>query len=71
MFSFFFQVLLTPRNIFIANLAISDLFLCTFTMPLTLVELLYTHWSWGRHLVRIITSQGNSSNNIPVLGNIL
>ena len=34
------KVMLTTRNIFIANLAISDILLCTFTMPLTLVDLL-------------------------------
>ena len=32
--------MLTTRNIFIANLAISDILLCSFTMPLTLVDLL-------------------------------
>ena len=34
------KVMLTTRNIFIANLAISDILLCSFTMPLTLVDLL-------------------------------
>ena len=30
----------TPRNYFIVNLAISDLLLCSMTMPLTLWEVL-------------------------------
>jgi neuropeptide Y receptor len=41
------QVMLTTRNIFIANLAVSDLFLCAFTMPLTLVDLVTKYWSLG------------------------
>jgi neuropeptide Y receptor len=39
--------MLTTRNIFIANLAVSDLFLCAFTMPLTLVDLVTKYWSLG------------------------
>ena len=34
----------TARNIFIVNLAVSDLMLCLVTMPLTLVEILYQTW---------------------------
>ena len=37
----------TARNVFIVNLAISDLMLCLITMPLTLVENLYTTWQVG------------------------
>ena len=44
------QVMLTTRNIFIANLAISDILLCTFTMPLTLVDLLSKYWTLGEHM---------------------
>ena len=36
---FIVQILLTTRNVFIANLGISDLLLCFFTMPLTLTDL--------------------------------
>jgi len=32
------------RNVFIVNLAVSDLMLCLITMPLTLVEILYMTW---------------------------
>lgn len=38
----------TARNIFIVNLAISDLMLCVITMPLTLVEILYQTWQVGK-----------------------
>lgn len=37
----------TARNVFIINLAISDLLLCLVTMPLTLVELLSQYWPLG------------------------
>jgi neuropeptide Y receptor len=42
-----FQVMLTTRNIFIANLAVSDILLCAFTMPLTLVDLITKYWTLG------------------------
>lgn len=38
----------TARNLFILNLAISDLLLCLVTMPLTLVEILSKYWPLGR-----------------------
>ena len=37
----------TARNVFIVNLAVSDLMLCLITMPLTLVEILYMTWQVG------------------------
>jgi neuropeptide Y receptor len=37
----------TARNVFIVNLAVSDLMLCLITMPLTLVEILYQTWQVG------------------------
>lgn len=37
----------TARNVFIINLAISDLLLCLVTMPLTLMELLSQYWPLG------------------------
>jgi len=37
----------TARNVFIANLAVSDLCLCVITMPLTLVEVMFQRWQWG------------------------
>ena len=44
------QVMLSTRNVFIANLAISDLLLCTFTMPLTLQDLLTKYWPFGPNM---------------------
>ncbi|CAB4058982.1 NPFR [Lepeophtheirus salmonis] len=37
----------TARNVFIVNLAVSDLMLCLITMPLTLIEILYQTWQFG------------------------
>ncbi|XP_023332440.1 neuropeptides capa receptor [Eurytemora carolleeae] len=37
----------TARNVFVANLAVSDFCLCLLTMPLTLVEVTYQNWQWG------------------------
>ncbi|CAG5132708.1 unnamed protein product [Candidula unifasciata] len=51
----------TPRNIFIINLAISDLSLCVFTQPLNLYLLLFKHWSLGEFLCKFITmAQGTN-----------
>ena len=49
------QVMLTSRNIFIANLALSDLLLCTFTMPLTLLDLLTKYWPLGPDMDTVCT----------------
>jgi hypothetical protein len=38
------QLFKTTRNILIANMAISDLFLCLFTMPLTMLDLIHNYW---------------------------
>jgi len=37
----------STRNIFIVNMAVSGVLLCSFTMPLTLVDLLYKYWVLG------------------------
>ncbi|GFY74453.1 neuropeptide F receptor [Trichonephila inaurata madagascariensis] len=37
----------TARNVFIINLAISDLILCLFTMPFSLVEIMMKFWPLG------------------------
>nr|CAD7199063.1 unnamed protein product [Timema douglasi]CAD7416547.1 unnamed protein product [Timema poppensis] len=39
----------TARNMFIVNLAVSDLLLCLITMPLTMMEILTRYWPLGRH----------------------
>jgi hypothetical protein len=46
-------VLLTARNIFIANLAISDLLLCSFTMPLAMLDIITKFWVLGPSMVNI------------------
>ncbi|XP_050304823.1 neuropeptide F receptor [Anthonomus grandis grandis] len=40
----------TPRNMFIVNLAVADLLLCTVTMPLTLMEILTKYFPLGNNL---------------------
>lgn len=40
----------TARNMFILNLAISDLLLCLVTMPLTLMEILTRYWPLGHNV---------------------
>lgn len=45
----------TPRNIFIINLAISDLTLCVFTQPLNLYLLLRTQWELGSFMCKLVT----------------
>ncbi|CAH1111131.1 unnamed protein product [Psylliodes chrysocephalus] len=40
----------TPRNMFIFNLAVADLLLCTITMPLTLMEILTKYFPLGNNL---------------------
>jgi neuropeptide Y receptor len=39
----------TARNMFIVNLAVSDLLLCLITMPLTLMEILAKYWPLGKY----------------------
>ena len=45
----------TPRNIFIINLAISDLTLCVFTQPLNLYLLIRTQWGLGSFMCKMVT----------------
>lgn len=40
----------TPRNMFIVNLAVADLLLCTVTMPLTLMQILTKYFPLGNNL---------------------
>ena len=44
----------TIRNMFIVNLAVSDMVMCLFCMPSTLVKLLLKNWALGDSLCRII-----------------
>ena len=37
----------TARNTFIATLAIADLILCLFTVPVTLADILTKYWPFG------------------------
>jgi len=44
----------TPRNIFIINLAISDLTLCLFTQPFNLLKVLMPAWRLGRFMCKFV-----------------
>lgn len=44
----------TPRNVFIINLAISDLTLCLFTQPFNLVKVLTSDWKMGRVMCKVV-----------------
>jgi hypothetical protein len=50
------QVMRSTRNIFIVNMAVSGVLLCSFTMPLTLVDLLYKYWVLGTDQVDMTVS---------------
>ena len=47
------QVLLTTRNVLIANLAVTDLLLSTTAIPLTLLDVIYKYWPLGEDMVRM------------------
>lgn len=44
----------TARNVFIINLAISDLILCLFTMPFSLVEIMMKFWPLGTFTCKLV-----------------
>ena len=44
----------TPRNIFIINLAISDLTFCLFTQPFNLLKVLMPTWRLGRFMCKFV-----------------
>ena len=46
------QMAATTRNVFIANLAMADLLLCLFTIPLTLIDLVNKYWGLAPGMVR-------------------
>ena len=41
------QLLKTPRNILIANIALSGNLLCLFTMPLAVMDMIHNYWPLG------------------------
>lgn len=44
----------TVRNMFIMNLAVSDIIMCVLCMPFTLIKLLLKNWPLGEALCRIV-----------------
>ena len=55
------QLLKTPRNILIANIAVSDILLCVFTMPLSLLDMIHNYWPLGSGQVCINQCFKNSN----------
>ncbi|XP_074604601.1 neuropeptide F receptor-like [Brevipalpus obovatus] len=51
----------TPRNLFILNLAISDLTLCLITMPFTLIEIVTRYWTLGKIACKLMTGMQATS----------
>ena len=43
----------TARNVFLLNLAVADLLLCLITMPLTLLEVVTQHWTFGHTACKV------------------
>ena len=47
-----FQILLTTRNVLVANLAFTDLLLCIIAMPLYLADFIFKYWPLRVDMVR-------------------
>lgn len=45
----------TARNVYIVNLAVSDLLLCLFTMPFSLIEIALRNWPMGKYCFQCAT----------------
>ena len=58
-----FQILLTTRNVLVANLAFTDLLLCIIAMPLYLADFIFKYWPLRVDMVRA------KFNRIEVLKN--
>ena len=65
------QVMLTTRNIFIATLAVSDILLCSFSMPLTLVDILTNYWTLGQNMASWKSSLKHPESYVLLLQEIL
>lgn len=48
-----------PRNIFIVNIAVCDIIMCTFCMPFSLVKLTMKNWHLGLFLCKVVPSLQN------------
>ena len=64
------KVMLTTRNIFIANLAVSDILLCSVSMPTCLADILTNYWTFGTDFVSFRNSRAlfvRSSENSAMM----
>ena len=64
-------MLSTARNIFIVNLAVSNLLLCLFTMPLALIDLIHTYWPINEDYVGFVLANLNDFSRAHWLGCIV
>ena len=57
------QRVTTTRNVLLANMALSNLALCVFTMPLTLLDMLHHYWplASGQEVLCKLTSHTQST----------
>lgn len=56
--------ILSPRNIFIVNLACSDLLLCVFTMPFSFIEISMRTWQMGESSSIILIQRVTTQNHL-------
>ena len=46
----------TPSNLLLMNLAFSDILLCIFTIPFTLIEILQKYWTLGEVMCHLVSA---------------
>ena len=59
------KLLKTTRNILIANIAVADILLCLFTMPLSMLDMIHNYWPLGSGQ-EILCQLGSSSQSVCV-----
>nr|XP_027197463.1 neuropeptide F receptor-like [Dermatophagoides pteronyssinus] len=57
----------TPQNLFIVNLAISDLLLCFFTIPFSLFEIATKFWPYGVTMCKLVQALEGTSIFVSTL----
>ncbi len=62
----------TPTNVFIVNLAASDVLMCLFAVPLTPIHAFMDDWIFGEILCKLFpTTQVNETDKLLVLVHIV
>ena len=60
-------MLSSTRNLLIMNMAVAGILLCSFTMPLTLLDQLHTNWVFGES--RVIKIWFLTKNYLKLIAN--